>query len=107
MLTLAIETSNPSAWGPESRFRPGVALRWTDGRGEREAVAIDAPHYDDLAGAIARLVERAGIQPRELRRVAVSIGPGGYTATRLGVATARMIAEATGAARPRAQGQAA
>ena len=28
MLTLAIETSNPSAWTPRSRTRPGVALRW-------------------------------------------------------------------------------
>ncbi len=96
--TLAIETSNPSADSPRSRFHPGVALRWSDtGRGVSEPVRIDDPHLDDLASAIERLLTRERITPRDLTTIAVSIGPGGYTATRLAVVTAKMLAEATGA----------
>lgn len=99
MLTLAIETSNPSAWTPRSRARPGVALRWesSPSRDTAEPVKIDDPHFDDLAGAISRLCARESVAPREITHVAVSVGPGGYTATRLSVVTAKMIAEATGA----------
>lgn len=102
VLTLGIETSNPSArqgdgagWGPE------VALAWAGPEGvglvDREALDLSNPHDDDLLPAIARLCERAGVKPREIGRVAVSIGPGGFTATRIAVAAGKMIAEVTGA----------
>jgi hypothetical protein len=52
---------------------------------------------DDRMPAIARLCARRGITPRDIRCVAVSIGPGGYTAVRLAVTTARMIAFAVNA----------
>lgn len=48
--------------------------------------------------AIDTACAAAGIKVGELRRVAVSIGPGGFTSTRIGVTTAKMIGEATGAA---------
>lgn len=48
---------------------------------------------DDLMPAIDRLTRRLGIGPRDIGRVAVSVGPGGYTAVRTAVATAKMIAE--------------
>jgi tRNA A37 threonylcarbamoyladenosine modification protein TsaB len=54
-------------------------------------------HEDDLMAAIDRLTRRVGIGPPQIERVAVSIGPGGYTALRIAIATAKMIAEATGA----------
>lgn len=101
-LILAIETSNPSAWTPERRSRPGVALGVLGAGGNVELagvepIRLDDPHYDDLAGAVARLFERCGAAPGELARVAVSVGPGGYTAVRVAVMTAKMIALATGA----------
>jgi tRNA threonylcarbamoyladenosine biosynthesis protein TsaB len=95
-LTLAIETSNPASGG-----EPGVAVGLTTpdaaqalglehlGRGDR--------HDDLLMPAVERLLARLGHAPRDLTRVAVSIGPGGYTALRIATAAASMIAMATGA----------
>jgi len=97
MLTLAIETSNPSAFSPESRCSPGVALL-SDTVRASEPIRTDDPHIDDLMSCVDRLCTRERVTPRMIKRVAVSIGPGGYTATRLAVTAAKLIAEATGAA---------
>lgn len=96
VITLAIETSNPTA--PPGA---GVALG-ESGRGPPRVLGVELlrepdRHDDDLAPAIDRLARRVGIVPGDLARVAVSVGPGGYTAIRTAVATAKMIAEATGA----------
>jgi tRNA threonylcarbamoyl adenosine modification protein YeaZ len=97
---LAIETSNPSSWTPACCVMPGVAVgRVVGGRAEVLAVeACDPRSRDDtLMPTAARACARAGISPRDLARVAVSVGPGGFTAVRIAVAAAKMIAEATGA----------
>lgn len=47
--------------------------------------------------AVERLTRRLGITAREIRRVAVSAGPGGFTSVRIAVTTGKMIAEAVGA----------
>lgn len=95
-LTLAIETSNPSV-----HPGPGVALgRIASGRVEVlgvEPLAKTSRHDDDLMPAIDRLFAGLGASPRRVARVAVSVGPGGYTALRVAAATGKMIAEATGA----------
>lgn len=105
-LTLAIETSNP---GPgktgllsDRPSRAGVALGLIGNDGSIltlgvEPLAPSSRHDDDLMPAIDRLCRRAGKQPRDLRRIAVSIGPGGFTGLRIAVVTAKAIAEATGA----------
>jgi tRNA threonylcarbamoyladenosine biosynthesis protein TsaB len=90
-LTLAIETSNPSSGG-----HAGVAI------GGRKAIRVEpiAPtgrHDDDLLPAIDRLTARLGVAPGDLKRVAVSVGPGGFTGLRVAVAAAKMICEVTGA----------
>ncbi len=102
-LCLAIETSNPSA----DPMVPGeVALArcadWTNPAAPIELLAAErlsprARHDDALAPAIDRLFTSSGLAPSDLARVAVSIGPGGYSALRIAVAGARMIAETTGA----------
>lgn len=92
-LTLAIETSNPSS------HAPGLAGELALGTGEHiatEPVGAGDGHEDDLAAAIDRLCRREGIKPDTIRRVAVSIGPGGFTALRIAVGTARMMAESLG-----------
>ena len=95
-LTLAIETSNPSV-----HPGPGVALgRIAHGRADVlgvEPLAKTSRHDDDLMPAIDRLFARLGAAPNHIASVAVSVGPGGYTALRVAVATAKMIAEAQGA----------
>jgi tRNA A37 threonylcarbamoyladenosine modification protein TsaB len=90
---VAIEVSNP-ARGSEVALAPllGGSL---DGASLRTE-AVGAEH-DDPVQALARLCGRAGVLPRQLQHVAVSIGPGGFTAVRTALTSARMLAEATGA----------
>ncbi|HEX8875523.1 MAG TPA: tRNA (adenosine(37)-N6)-threonylcarbamoyltransferase complex dimerization subunit type 1 TsaB [Phycisphaerales bacterium] len=90
-LTLAIETSNPSAHGPG---HASVAAR-VDGVIHTEPVA--AGREDDLMPAIDRLFRRLARTPRDTARIAVSIGPGGFTALRVSITVAKSIAFAVGA----------
>jgi tRNA threonylcarbamoyl adenosine modification protein YeaZ len=98
--TLAIETSNPSAGGA-GRASAGVALgRVADGSAEVDAtewLGVEDRHSDDLMPAIDRLCANAGVRPGQIGLVAVSVGPGAYTALRIAVATAKVLAEITGA----------
>ncbi|MBX9736937.1 MAG: hypothetical protein K2X32_08420 [Phycisphaerales bacterium] len=50
-----------------------------------------------MNGAVDRCCVRAGVSPSQIRRVVVDIGPGGYTALRMAVASAKMIALVGGA----------
>ena len=97
MLTLAIETSNPSApSGPGcamGEILVGGQSRLIDSEPLRPATR----HDDDLIPCIDRLCRRAGVTPPQIRCVAVSVGPGGYTALRVAVAAAKLIAESSGA----------
>lgn len=103
-LTLAIEASNPSAAGDGSG--PGVAV----GRVAVDSIEVlgvemlrsERRHDDDLLPAIDRLWSRlagGGLvgEKREIERVAVSVGPGGYTGLRVAVVAGKMIAEAVDA----------
>ncbi|MFM9959441.1 MAG: tRNA (adenosine(37)-N6)-threonylcarbamoyltransferase complex dimerization subunit type 1 TsaB [Phycisphaerales bacterium] len=100
---LAIETSNPTA--PSSSGGGGAGSvcvgRISDGKSEIlacEVLSAATRHDDALMPAVAAVCARAGIVPSGLARVAVSIGPGGFTSLRIAVTTAKMICEATGAA---------
>src|SRR5262249_39328456 len=53
-------------------------------------------HAEALMPLIARVMDRAGVDFRELDRVAVTTGPGSFTGLRVGIAAARGIALATG-----------
>ncbi|MFZ2873340.1 MAG: tRNA (adenosine(37)-N6)-threonylcarbamoyltransferase complex dimerization subunit type 1 TsaB [Phycisphaerales bacterium] len=98
-IVLAIETSNPSAAGAGSG--PGVVVARDEARGmveiARESLDPSRPHDEQLVPAIDRAVRAAGLRPADLSCVAVSVGPGGFTAVRVAVAAAKMIAEVTGA----------
>lgn len=110
---LAIEISNPGAGiradDAGTRSGPSVALGRADGATvhlvDREWLrptpagtrgGID----DDLMPALDRLFARVGTPARQVLsaggRVAVSIGPGGYTSVRIACAAGKMIAEAAG-----------
>lgn len=120
MLTLAIETSNPPARAVGSTdgarggsSAAGVALGIVGEQamgasaGEAsqglvrvlgvEPLHVEAALNDDLMPAIDRLCGRLGVTPGRIGRVAVSIGPGGFTSLRIAAATAKCIALATGA----------
>ncbi len=100
LVTLAIETSNPSAMADGSAgavaLGAGANLESLRVLGAESLGSTDR-HDDGLMSAIDRLCRAAGVPAKSVGRVAVSIGPGGYTAVRIAVATARMISLATGA----------
>lgn len=62
-----------------------------------EVIATANAQLDDLMSAIDRACAKAVVTPRDIARIAVSIGPGGFTNVRIAVTCARMIAEVTGA----------
>ncbi len=97
-LVLAIEISNPSAWTPASKALPGVAIGRV-GSGavtalDKESIDPTKLHDDDVLPAIDRLFCRNKLSNSDVSRIAVSIGPGGFTATRIAVTVAKFIAEA-------------
>jgi len=57
----------------------------------------ETTHSSRLLPSIDRLLKQAGWQARDIGLVAVSIGPGSFTGLRIGLATAKGIAVASGA----------
>lgn len=98
-LVLAIEISNPSSWTPASKALPGVAVgRVSGGAAILIAHAPINPvqtHDDTLLPAISGLFERHALATKDIARIAVSVGPGGFTAIRIAVTAAKFIAETT------------
>jgi tRNA A37 threonylcarbamoyladenosine modification protein TsaB len=97
VLTLAIEIANPGTGGG------GVALgvvragdpAATEVLGVEALREVDRDR-DDLIPAVERLLRRAGHVMQDVQRVAVSVGPGGFTSTRVACATGAMLAEGLG-----------
>jgi tRNA threonylcarbamoyladenosine biosynthesis protein TsaB len=89
MLLLAIETTGPFA---------SVALMDGDGRVEEIRSDQRMNHLKGLAAMIAKLLAGRGLSLRDVDCVAASEGPGSFTGIRIGVATARALAQARGVA---------
>ncbi len=94
---LGIEASNPSAGGASVGLwsEGGVFLEGIGGRGDGGGGG--GRHDDDLMPAIDRLVGRSGVARGSIGRVAVSVGPGGFTGLRVACVTGQMLALALGA----------
>jgi tRNA threonylcarbamoyladenosine biosynthesis protein TsaB len=76
-----------------------AAVGWSgpDGWQLRESwLQLSAHHAERLLPSIAEVMDGAGLGFAALDRIAVTVGPGGFTAVRVGVATARALALATG-----------
>jgi tRNA threonylcarbamoyl adenosine modification protein YeaZ len=63
------------------------------------AAAVDdrMAHVEQLTPLIRRLCADAGVGPVEVSTVVVGLGPGPYTGLRVGIVTARVLAEVAGA----------
>ncbi|MSQ90843.1 MAG: tRNA (adenosine(37)-N6)-threonylcarbamoyltransferase complex dimerization subunit type 1 TsaB [Phycisphaerales bacterium] len=84
---LAIESSQRSV---------SVAIRGRDGVLHERTATGDPREHDLLLPAIVALCEDAQLTQRDLRAVAVSTGPGGFTGLRVSIATAKGLCEALG-----------
>lgn len=85
MLLLAFDTSSPAIT---------VALHDGD-RLLAEHTVIDARRHGELlAPGIARVLEHAGNAATDLTDIAVGVGPGPFTGLRVGLMTARALADA-------------
>jgi tRNA threonylcarbamoyladenosine biosynthesis protein TsaB len=74
-----------------------VRRREADGGELREAFELrDTGHAERLLPMIAEVMERAGMAFADLDRIAVTLGPGGFTGVRVGIAAARALALAAG-----------
>jgi tRNA threonylcarbamoyladenosine biosynthesis protein TsaB len=67
----------------------------TEVRDDPEAGARPA-HANRLLGAAEEALARAGLGWGEVERIAVGVGPGSFTGLRIGIATARALAQARG-----------
>lgn len=63
---------------------------------EPDRLRAPPAHARELMPAVAEAVSRAGVSFGDLEAIAVGIGPGGFTGLRIGVASARALASATG-----------
>jgi tRNA threonylcarbamoyladenosine biosynthesis protein TsaB len=76
-----------------------AAARWCAAGGwqlRESYYELSAHHAEQLFHRIAEVMEGAGLEFSALDRIAVTVGPGGFTAVRVGVSAARALALATG-----------
>jgi tRNA threonylcarbamoyl adenosine modification protein YeaZ/ribosomal-protein-alanine acetyltransferase len=77
-----------------------VEVAVCDGRGRvkhLEALEAGYGHTRELLPAVQRALAAAGATPRGISWVAADLGPGSFTGVRVGLATARALAQASGA----------
>jgi len=74
-----------------------VALASLSGEVLASSSTVDAlRHGELLAPAIAAALAEVGCRPRDLTRIAVGVGPGPFTGLRVGLVTARTMADVLG-----------
>ena len=90
---LALETATTAC---------SAALCAADGSVVAERLALDGPAHSQLLLPFVReVLEEAGAGWEAVGTVAVGLGPGAFTGLRIGIATARALAQADGRRRPR------
>lgn len=97
-ILLAIEASNPSlSKGDEG----SIAVCRVEGNTVHslamERLRAGSRHDDALMRAVDDACRAANVAPRDIARVAVSAGPGGYTGLRIALTSAKMLGETLGA----------
>lgn len=99
-IVLGIEMSNPTA-SPDAS---AVAVARCDEHGGVLETLAHAPMpkgargSDGVMALVQTLCAQAGVKPAEIARIAVGVGPGGYTALRIAATTAKVLADTIGCA---------
>lgn len=78
MNLLAVDTS--TRWA-------GVGLQTESGEQSQVIWRSEQNHGRELMPAIVELTDRSGIGPRDITHLAVALGPGGFSAVRVGIST--------------------
>jgi len=76
--------------------RCSVAIIRGDDVLAEESVGMERGHAEHLAPMVAAALKNAGVKIRDLDRVGVVVGPGGFTGVRVALAFARGLGVATG-----------
>jgi tRNA threonylcarbamoyladenosine biosynthesis protein TsaB len=87
MIILGIESATESV---------GAAIGDGQGAGAALSVTGRRRHAENLAPAICQVLERAGIGLNRVDAIAVDLGPGLFTGLRVGVSTAKGLAQGLG-----------
>lgn len=97
-ITLGIEMSNPGANAPGEVQKHAVALWGLDDELIGSAQLPEASRgSDSIMHALSVLAQQHQVEPRNIGRVIVSTGPGGYTALRIATTSAKVLADTLGA----------
>jgi tRNA threonylcarbamoyl adenosine modification protein YeaZ len=87
MLLLAMDTSSSVVAGAVHDGATVLAAEAAEGA---------QAHGELLAPVLQRVLAAAGVAPRELTHIGVGVGPGPFTGLRVGIVTARVMADALG-----------
>jgi tRNA threonylcarbamoyladenosine biosynthesis protein TsaB len=94
VIVLGLDTATPAtavALLDDAHPAAAAERRHEPAAGERPG------HAAQLLGLAAELLGAAGLRFADVQRIAVGLGPGTFTGLRIGVATARALAQGTGA----------
>lgn len=80
----------------DTATRYGAAAVWRDGLSRVVSWRSRNNHTAELMPAVRRLTDAEGIAPDALEGIAVSVGPGGFSALRTGIGVAKGLAVAWG-----------
>src|SRR5437660_1819668 len=89
MLVLAIDTALSACAAAVLDTRRGATIA-------SETLPLTRGHAEAVMPLIARVMDHAQVEFRDLDRIAVTTGPGSFTGLRVGIAAARGIALAAG-----------
>lgn len=90
MLVLAFDTATSAVTVALYEWRPGDTVY---ARGSVRGMGRQR-HAEVLTPSISQVLAEAGASPRQLRAIAVGVGPGPYTGLRVGLATAHALGDA-------------
>jgi len=94
MIVLGFDTATPATVvGLLDTAAPGAARE----RRDEPAPGERPRHAAQLLALAAELLDEAGLRFGDVQRIGVGLGPGTFTGLRIGVATARALAQASGA----------
>ena len=91
MILVALDTASPSTVAGVMRADGSVVEARDDPPPESRG-----QHASRLLALLEQALDEAGIDWRDVERIAVGVGPGGFTGLRIGIATARALAQAHG-----------